>query len=439
MINLFWLLCAFALVLLNGFFVAAEFGMVKLRSTRVEVIKKTHGLRGAILARVHKHLDAYLSACQLGITLASLGLGWIGEPAFADLLHPLFAAFKIQSTEVIHGISLVTAFLIISYLHIVIGELMPKSMAIRRPERISLWTSIPLFMFYWIMYPVIWFFNASSNVLLKISGLRSKGKKEGYYSTDELKLILSASHLHGELTEEESEILEHTLEFTDLEVTDVMRPADEMISLEIHQPIEASLQKIVESRYSRYPIYDHQKHQYVGIIHVKDLFATLYTQKSITDIKPLMRPILKVSSHLPALDLLRKFRGGMPHFALVYSGNHSPIGFVTWDNLLHVLVGRIKDEFHRTRDDWTVHDDGSLTMKANSSIYMLERALDIDIALSPEDEETINTISGLILARTETLPQTGERIKFKRFEIVIEKMDGPRIVQVRIYPKKKKK
>ena len=346
MINSLWVLFAIGLVFLNAFFVAAEFSMVKLRQTRVQEIKESYGLRGSILERVHKHLDNYLSACQLGITLSSLSLGWIGEPAFADLLKSLFTFLGISSLELITFISFIIAFLIISFLHIVVGELMPKSIAIRQSEAVSVWTAIPLYSFYWIMFPLIWILNACSNFLLKITKLNFTNKNEHSYSTNEIQLILHASHLHGELTKDETEILEQTLEFADLRVTEVMRPQEEMIILDIQKPIKSLLQIISEHRYSRYPVYDSAKEEIIGIIHIKDLYAALYKQNGIESLQPYIRPILKVSHRLPALDLLRKFREGMPHFALVYMNKGNLIGFVTLDDLLHVLIGRIQDEFH---------------------------------------------------------------------------------------------
>src|SRR3990167_7145338 len=192
--TLFLVFLGLLLVLLNAFFVSAEFGMVKLRHTRVATIKRMYGLRGKILAQVHKHLDAYLSACQLGITLASLGLGWVGEPAFAHLLEPLLAAIGIESPKLVHGIAFFTAFAIISYLHIVVGELAPKSWAIRKPELLSLWTAVPLYLFYWAMYPAIFLLNASANAILRIAGQGEPGPHhEHHYSRDELKLILHSS------------------------------------------------------------------------------------------------------------------------------------------------------------------------------------------------------------------------------------------------------
>ncbi len=349
MIDFLYILISIGLVLLNAFFVSAEFSMVKLRQTRVQEIKKMYGFRGLILEQVHKNLDIYLSACQLGITLASLGLGWIGEPAFANLLKAAFSLVGISSPELITIVSFFTAFFIISFLHIVVGELMPKSIAIRQSEVVSVWTAVPLYVFYWMIFPVIWVLNTCSNFLLKLTKLNFTHQNEHSYSTNEIQLILHASHLHGELTKDETEILEQTLEFADLRVTEVMRPQEEMVVLDIQKPVQSLLQTIQEQRYSRYPVYDSVKEEIIGIIHIKDLFAAIYKQNGIKSLQPYVRPVAKVSHSLAALDLLRKFREGRSHFALVYTSQGNLVGFVTLDNLLHVLIGRIQDEFHKTK------------------------------------------------------------------------------------------
>lgn len=434
MTNLFLILVSLFLVFMNAFFVAAEFGIVKLRQTRVAAIQKNYGLRGRMLAYVHKHLDAYLSACQLGITLASLGLGWVGEPAFADLLKPIFKLLQIQSHELIEVISFIAAFSFISFLHIVVGELMPKSIAIRQSEQVSLWTAIPLYSFYWIMFPAIWLLNNCASYLLKIAGLDATHQHEHFHSTAEIKLILGASHLHGELTKDEIDILERTLEFADLKVTEVMRSQEEMVILHLDQPIIDILQHVAETHYSRYPVFDKYKNDIIGIVHVKDLFATLHKEKTINTLQPIIRPVLKVSSRTPALDLLRQFRAGMPHLALIYRGD-SLLGFVTLDHLLHILIGRIKDEFHRTRDDWVTKADGTITVRGDCPISSLERALGCEIEMSDEDQTEI--LTGLILNKLQRLPIEEEQIDFKEFKAVIKKMRGPRIIKINIYPKPK--
>jgi CBS domain containing-hemolysin-like protein len=430
MINFVYILIAFALVFFNAFFVASEFAMVKLRHTRLNIIEEKYGLKGKILARIHNNLDAYLSACQLGITLASLGLGWIGEPAFAMLLKPSFKLLGISSESTIELLSFFMGFSIISFLHIIIGELMPKSIAIRQSEAISLWTALPLYLFYWAMFPAIWLLSTCSNHLLKITRLNRSAKGEHFYSTDEIKLILSSSFLHGELTKDESEMLEHTLDLADLTVTAVMRPIEEMISLDLTQPIQQSLQIVIETRYSRYPVIDSAKN-IVGMVHIKDLLEKLYHQKNIISLQDLIRPTLKLSWHLPATELLQQFREGTSHFAVIYRGPETPIGFVTLDNLLHILVGRIKDEFHRTKDDWVSLSAQEYLFKGNSSLYMVERALDIHIF--PEDPAT--TLGGLILNKLGGVPTLHQEIEFDEFVAKIEKMRGPKILSVKVTKK----
>ena len=435
MINVLWLLLALVLLLCNAFFVAAEFGMVRLRATRVATIKDSHGLRGRTLFRVHQHLDAYLSACQLGITLSSLSLGWIGEPAFAYLIEPLLSSLGIGSVKLISIISFLMAFSLLSFLHIVVGELMPKSLAIRQAEKVSLWTVVPLCAFYWMMYPAIWLFNSCSNFFLKKLGLAATHEGTDSYSSEEIKILLHSSHLHGELTQEEVKIIEHTLDFADLKVTELMRPREEMVMLDIKEPVESIMKTLMHYRYSRYPVYDPETQHVLGVIHVKDILPTLYLQGEITELKSFIRPILKVSNNELALDLLRKFREGAPHFALVYNRYKSLNGFVTLDNLLQVMIGRIKDEFNLTEVDWVKQADGSIIIKGSCSLYSLEQALHCEIDTKDKD---IDTLSGLILHRLGALPKEGTRLEFKEFSGVIESVQGSRIAKVRVYSVGKK-
>ena len=225
--NVTLVLLALFLVLLNGFFVAAEFSLVKLRETRAQAIARSYGWRGRILLTVHRNLDAYLSACQLGITLASLGLGWIGEPAFADLIRPIVMSLGIGSEAVLHGVAFFVAFFIISYLHIVVGELAPKSMAIRRPEMLGTWTAAPLYAFYWLMFPAIWLLNRSSNWLLAKFGLDITDAHDSQYSIEELKLILRSSRADRNFTNRELNVLAKAIDFRNLTVADLMRPFNE--------------------------------------------------------------------------------------------------------------------------------------------------------------------------------------------------------------------
>lgn len=434
--NFLLILLGFALVLLNAFFVAAEFGMVKLRHTRVAIIKELYPWRGAILAKVHKQLDAYLSACQLGITLASLGLGWVGEPAFARLLSPFFYWLGLVKPGLIEFISFIIAFTLLSFLHIVVGELMPKSLAIRQSEQISLWTATPLYFFYWSTYPIIWLLNSCSNLLLRGLGLDVIHPGEQFHSSEEIKLILRSSQLHGELTPQESSIIAHTLELGDLYVMDIMRSYDDMVMLDNHLMSNTLIEILSHYHYSRYPVYDKNKKQIIGILHVKDLQPLLHETQANTELalEKLIRPVPKISYRLPVLTLLQQFQEGMPHFALVYGRHGAIVGFVTLDNLLHLVIGVIKDEFHKTQDAWLAHSDGSLTVKGDCPLYALEQALQRELTLDLDEEEEVTTVAGLILHQLGSIPKEGETINFPDFSATIERIKGARIRQVRIRP-----
>jgi CBS domain containing-hemolysin-like protein len=433
--NLLLVLLALFLVALNGFFVAAEFGIVTLRKTRIRAIAKTQGLRGRILAKVHDQLDAYLSACQLGITLASLGLGWVGEPAFAGLLEPLFAALGMTSPELLHGISFAFAFSVISFLHIVVGELAPKSLAIRQPEAIGLWSALPLYGFYWSMYPAIWLLNASANMVLGLAGLSGKGGHDSHYSVDELKLILRTSQPGEKFNKDERNILAHSLDFSELSVSDLMRPIHEVIALYADKSLEENLDTMLRNRFSRYPYYDQDGEHVLGVIHLKDLFFAQQHGKPVTSLAPLLRPVETISARTPALELFRRFRDGAPHFALIGEKGKRPTGFITLDNLLGAMVGEIHDEFRLNENDWLRQSDGTLIGKASLPIFSLERSLGIDIENEELGLDDVESVGGLLMLKLGDIPKQGQRVSFNSFDIVAKKMNGPRILLVKVIPK----
>jgi CBS domain containing-hemolysin-like protein len=412
--NLLLVLLAFFLVALNGFFVAAEFGIVTLRRTRVRAIAKTQGMKGRILEKVHGKLDAYLSACQLGITLASLGLGWIGEPAFAGLLEPLLTAIGIDSPEILHGISFVFAFITISFLHIVVGELAPKSLAIRIPEVVAVWCAVPLYAFYWMMYPAIWVLNQSANMVLRVAGLGGTGGHESHYSTDELKLILRTSQPGEQFNKDERNILANTLDFSQLRVSDLMRPINEVIALHASRTLELNLETVVRNRFSRYPYFDADGNSVLGVVHLKDLFFAQQSGKPIKSFTPFLRPVETISARTPAIELFRRFREGAPHFA---------------------LIGEKHDEFRLNENDWLKQSDGALIGKASLPIFSLERVLGIDIENEELGLDEVESVGGLIMLKLGDIPKQGQRVSFKAFDVVVRKMNGPRILLVKVIPR----
>jgi CBS domain containing-hemolysin-like protein len=429
--NLGFTVLAFIFVLMNAFFVAAEFAIVKLRYTKAEELAETAGTRGRILYRVHSRLDEYLSACQLGITLASLGLGWVGEPAFARLIEPLLGLIGITAPEVVHGVAFVAAFATISYLHIVIGELAPKSIAIRQPEPVSLWTAVPLFTFYWLMYPFIWLLNGSANLLLRAMGVDLLRGGEEAHSVAELKKVLRASHRHGELGRDSAILLKRAFDLDELTAGDVMRPDEEMVTLNVDDALPEILATIRSHRYSRYPVYEGEPDNLLGILHVKDLLAELEQPPGRPDLRALVKPALIISDGMSAVGILKEFQHGYPHFAIVVDEYGTILGFVTLDHVVEVLVGTIEDEFSHRRPDWIRQPNGSYVGHGSLSIYSLERLLNVEISPFPD----VNSVGGLVMDRLERIPEVGDRVTFEHFELEVLEMEGPRIVTLAVTPR----
>jgi CBS domain containing-hemolysin-like protein len=423
------LAAALLLVLLNGFFVAAEFALVKLRGTRVAAIAKQHGWRGRLLRRVHSRLDTYLSACQLGITLASLGLGWLGEPAFAHLLEPVFDALHIQP-GIASTISLVIAFVLISFLHIVAGELAPKSLAIRMPERAGLVTAAPLYLFYWLMYPAIALLNLSANGILKLFGLADGGHADAPYGEDEIRLILRGSQVPRQFTRDEWNTLSHSLEFGKLSSSDLMRPLRDAVGFEADDTLETVMRVAREQRYSRYPLYGEDGDSVIGMIDLKDVLFAHVDAARDGGLRALARPVLHALPEMPALELLRLFRGGAPHFAVVGRPGLAPIGFVTLADLASALVGQIKDDVRTTEVEWERLPDGSVEGQASLTIVSLEHELGVHFG-----EQRAESVGGMILDRIGELPLPGHVVDFDAATITVKELIGPRIGTVVVTPK----
>ena len=389
MIQVVALIGALFLVALNGFFVAAEFGLVKLRQTRVQSLAARHGMRGRLLAKVHGRLDAYLSACQLGITLASLGLGWIGEPAFAELITPLFKLVGVESEKADSRHFAVLRVLV----HFVPAHRGGRTGAevaghSRGGEGFAVGRHAAV---RFLLGDVsgIWVLNSSANAVLRIAGLDADHGHDSHYSTEELKLILRGRRANvatelgspeGAYSQDEWNTIAHSLDFSRMTVSDLMRPAYEMVGLRRDLPLRENMQMVAQHRFSRYPLFEDAAGERVaGMIHLKDLLLARHAGSTLDDLSKYARPVQYVKPDMPALELFRRFRKGAPHFALVGHKNAKPIGFLTLDNLLGALVGQIHDEFRQGDADWTRMDDGTLMGKGSLPVVSLERALGIDI------------------------------------------------------------
>jgi CBS domain containing-hemolysin-like protein len=423
-------LFALFLVLLNGFFVAAEFAIVRLRATKVDAIAAQHGWRGHILRTVHNQMDAYLSACQLGITLASLGLGWVGEPAFAHLLEPMLKLFGVDSEALLHGISFFAAFAVISYLHIVVGELAPKSWAIRKPELLSLWTAVPLYLFYWAMYPAIYVLNASANAILRIAGQGEPGEhSEHHYSREELKLILHSNRAHDP-SNQDIRVLASAVEMGELEVADWANSREDLIYVERSASLEDVFRVFRRHKYSRYPIYDEETGEFIGVLHIKDLLLQLSLSEKLPDqidLDELMHPLERVSRHMPLTTLLETFRRGGAHFALVEEADGKVIGYLTMEDVLEALVGDIQDEHRKTERGILAYQPGKLLVRGDTPLFKIERLLNVDL-----DHVEADTLAGLIYDTLKRMPEEEEVLETDGLRIIIKKMKGPKVVLAKV-------
>ncbi|MWV11035.1 DUF21 domain-containing protein [Pseudomonas sp. R-28-1W-6] len=423
-------LFALFLVLLNGFFVAAEFAMVKLRSTKVEALAEQNGWRGHILRTVHNQLDAYLSACQLGITLASLGLGWVGEPAFAHLLGPLLEYAGIDSPKLVHAIAFFVAFFIISYLHIVVGELAPKSWAIRKPELLSLWTAVPLYLFYWAMYPAIFLLNASANAILRFAGQGEPGPHhEHHYSRDELKLILHSSRA-SDPSDQDMRVLASAVEMGELEVVDWANSREDLVFLNSDAKLEDVFSLFRRHKYSRFPVYDEQAGHFIGLLHIKDLLLQLSLLEMLPSkfkLTELLHPLERVTKHMPLSSLLEQFRQGGAHFALVEEADGKVVGFLTMEDVLEALVGDIQDEHHKAERGILAYQPGKLLVRGDTPLFKIERLLGIDL-----DHIEAETLAGLVYESLNRVPEEEEVLETEGLRIIVKKMKGPKIVLAKV-------
>ena len=299
------------LVGLNGLFVAAEFSMVKVRKTRLAELAENGSRRAKSALDVTSQLDAYLSACQLGITLASLGLGWLGEPAIASLIEPLFAGIGGWNPIYTHSIAIAIAFTIISFLHIVLGELVPKSLAIQNAEGIALACAGFLKFFYWLLYPVIWALNSIANVVLRIWGIEPANEADLSHSEEELRMLVDASQKHGYLDKLEGKLLDNVFEFSDRIASEVMIPRQDMICIFIQDSFEEILEIVKEYGHTRYLLCDDDKDHVLGLVHMRDIIR-LQEQPGSKDISQIKRDILAVPEGMPIWRLLWMSLGDQP-------------------------------------------------------------------------------------------------------------------------------
>jgi len=427
LLSILKVLAALLLVVLNGLFVAAEFAFIKVRPTRIAQLASEENKRAKITQVCIENIDAYLSVSQLGITLSSLGLGWLGEPAVADLLAPVLFNWGINSPTVVHSVSFFIAFGLITFLHVVFGELAPKSLAIQKAESISLWLARPMRMFYYIFYPAVILLNGTANKIVLLLGFQAANNAEKTHTEEELRMLISESFLGGQIKESEQELLQNVFRFEERVAEEIMVPRPEVVFLDINYSLEENIARARQSGHTRYPISDGSPDKIIGLINIKDI---LYINEKIKDINDIMRDIMFIPEGMRLDHLLHKFQAKHQHMAVVINEYGGTAGIVTLENVLEELVGEIQDEFDEEEPEIIAEDNGTLLV---SGRMLIDDAIE-HFGLLIADKHQYNTLAGYLLGRLGKRPREGDIIVHGHVKMEVAKMKGMRIDRIRIYP-----
>lgn len=429
------LILVIVLVLLNGFFVASEFSLVSIRRTRVEELSRKKNRAAKLVLNALDHLDDYISSTQLGITLASLALGWVGEPMLASLLEPLFSFFPPTIASIsAHTISVIVAFSIITFLHVVLGELAPKSYALQKPERTSLWVIGPLAAFTKFFMPLIFLLNGAGSLVLRLFGITPTNAHQTLHSEEEIKMILNQSGEGGLLEKGEIEMVYNVFKLGDIPVKQIMVPRPDIIAFNVNSTIQEIVKKVEKNTHSRFPVFDNNIENIVGFIHVKDIYKEAIANDSTKKISQTncLREILSVPESRRADDVLLDMRKKRIHLAVVNDEYGGTSGIVTLEDILESIVGEIEDEFENPQKEITKNKDASYTIDGSVALDMMQKRFNL-----PVKGQGYTTIGGLVFGLLGREPKVGDSLQIGNTIIEIEKIDRKRIKLLRLTRAKK--
>lgn len=419
------------LVLANAFFVAAEFALVGSRRTRLEAMIRRGDTKAKLAKKALLHLDKYISATQLGITLASLGLGWIGEPAIAGNLERAFAGVPEPWNAVAtHGVASAIAFTIITFLHIVLGELTPKALALMYPEDTSRWVAGPLIVFTIATNPFIWILNGTANFTLRLLRLRTPGEHERVHSPEEIQMLVEQSRKAGQIEKSGARMLAGVFEFSDKTAREVMTPRTQMVVLHETDSLAEAADQIAAAGRSRYPVYRESLDDITGIVHAKDVLAGLRSTKPVA-LASLARPVHFVPGARQVEDVLADMKLRKVHMVIVLDEFGGTAGLVTMEDLLEEIVGQIEDEYDRPgRQAGTALARGATVFPGSAELgEVSERTAE------PLESDDYTTIGGYVFGRLGRLPKVGDRVEMKSGSFEVTAMEGRRVGEIR-YAKK---
>lgn len=415
----------------NGFFVASEFAMVKVRKTRIEQLVNEGNFNAKIAMEALKDLDKFIAAVQLGVTISSIGLGWVGEGTLARIIEPLFVFLPgISKTVATHTLSASIAFALITFFHVVIGELIPKSIALEYTEKTALWVARPMQVLTFIFNPFIWLLNGFGNLVLKLLNIPHSHKGSLVHSTEELDMLVNASYDGGVLNETEKDMLHNVFKFSDLTAKQVMIPRTDMICIPIDMPMEELYKLAAENQYTRYPVYEEDIDHITGLVHVKDLYS-LSIKDETCPIEKIQRNILLVPETMTMDNLVLEFKKRKGQMAIVVDEFGGTSGLITLEDVLEEIFGEVQDEFDEEEES-DIKEIAPNTYIANSIMRLDEFAEYFHIDENEIDDEDIDTIGGLVLKILGRLAEVNDTVKFDNFTFIVKELDGARIKKLEI-------
>jgi len=417
-------------VLLNAFFVVAEFSLVKIRRTRLEELAFQGNGRARLALQIVSNFDTYLGATQLGVTLASLGLGWLGEPAVAALIAPLVFKYFPDAVWLVHTVSVAVGFTIITFLNIVLGELVPKALAIQRTEQLALFCAWPLFVFHKLGYPVIVLFNKAARAIMALIGIKPASEAEVAHSEEELRMIVNASHRGGVLDQMESELIDNVFDFADRLAREVMVPRQDMVCLFTDDPFEENMRVVRETGHTRYPLCVEDKDHVIGMVHIRDLLDMDICGTGEKDLRSIMREILVVPEGMSVARLLQAMRRKRTHLAVVADEYGGTAGLVALEDVLEEIVGDIQDE-HDAEEAVEIQrlEDGSYEFDGRVLLDDVAELLNIRLEEHEED-----TLGGYIFGLLGRRPEVGDELNIGDYRFSVLQVNGFRVVRVKAVP-----
>lgn len=414
------------MIALTAFFVAAEFGFVKIRKSRLESLSQTGNKKATLALHVAEHLDAYLSACQLGITLTSLAIGWIGESTVETLLHPILAYLPLPAS-VLKIVSLVLSFLLITFVHVVIGELIPKSLSITKTEKVVLAVVKPLHYFYKFTYPFIWLLNSSANAIGKIFGFSLAGEGEESHSEEELRLIANQSFINGEINEDEYEFLNNVFEFDELIAKEIMVTRIDMETINEGSSVEEALKFAIEKGHSRFPVIRKTKDDIIGYVTMQDL-VRIYLDEPTAIVDGIMQEPIIVIDSMPVKTLLNEMQKEHKHFAILSDEYGGTSGLVTIEDIIEEIVGDIQDEQDQEEDNIIEVKPKVYMVNGKTPISEVEDWFDVDF---PEDVDS-NSLSGYLTDKYQRDVKVNFTTRYQDLKFTVLKMDKVNISKIRV-------